>query len=69
MAYELHAEKPNNILYFDFQYMYDTVSSFKYVLLMRDDSSSFTMLHPTECADEHAACEGLKNGFHYLELS
>lgn len=53
----LHAQRPNEVVHMDFLYMGPSENNFKYVLLMKDDLSSFVQIFPAETPDaETAAC-------------
>lgn len=53
---QIHGEKPNEVLHADFLYMGISSYEFKYVLILRDDLSSYTWIWPSKaaCADEAA---------------
>ena len=48
LGHTLHADKPNNLIHFDFLYMYPGEGDMKYVLIIKDDHSSYIMLEPIE---------------------
>ena len=64
-GHAMHSDKPNEILHFDFIYMgkIDADRPLEYVLMMKDDASSYAWFHPTESADALSATEGLIKWF------
>ena len=55
LAQALHGEKPNEVIHMDFLYMGPSTDQKRYLLLIRDDHSSFVWLWPTEaCTSEEA---------------
>lgn len=62
-GHSLHAEKPNEILHFDFLYMGPSTEDMEYIFLMRDDASSFVMCYLCDSATATAACKGLISWF------
>jgi len=59
----LHAEKLNELIHFDFLFMGKSENGEKYVLILKDDFSSFVLLHFCETADADATVEALVNWF------
>lgn len=60
LASALHATSPNEILHVDYLYMgSSTERDLQYVLVMRDDLSSFVWLWPTPSATGEAAADAL----------
>lgn len=59
LAHALHGEKPNDVIHIDFLYMRISTEGKKYVLIVRDDLSSYTWLFPTDSATSEAAAEAL----------
>ena len=47
LGHALHADLPNELLYFDFCYMYTSEGDSLYVLILKDDHSGFVWLVPT----------------------
>jgi len=52
MAHALHADKPNELLYFDYLYMSKSNVGLVYVLIIKDDASSFTWREPCLTDDD-----------------
>lgn len=46
MAQTLHSDGPNELIHFDFLYMEETSDDLAYVLIIKDDASSFVWLEP-----------------------
>ena len=63
MGHALHATKPNELLHFDYLYMGDAKSGESYVLILKDDHSSFVLLHPYDTATAENAAESLLSWF------
>lgn len=63
MGHSLHADKPNHIIHFDYCYIGMSNRGFKYVLVIKDDFSSFTWLVPCESADAEATVDALVSWF------
>ena len=40
-AHTMHADRPNELLHFDYLYMNESATGEKYVLILKDDASSF----------------------------
>lgn len=59
LGHALHGEKPNEVLHVDFLYMGQSSAQLKYVLIIRDDFSSYVWLWPTPVATAEAAAEAL----------
>lgn len=56
LAMTLHASSPNEVLHFDYLYLGASVDDEKYVLVLKDDLSSYAWIEPTNSASaEHAA--------------
>ena len=55
IALTLHATRPNEIIHFDFLYMGAGLDGFKYILVVKDDLSSYQWLTPARCADADTA--------------
>ncbi|KAG3206635.1 hypothetical protein PC128_g578 [Phytophthora cactorum] len=47
----MHAERPNELIHWDYLYMGDSTSGETYVLVIKDDASKFVWLVPCEAAD------------------
>lgn len=50
---------PNEVIHFDFLYLGPGIYGLKYILVIRDDLSSYLWLIPNEKADAEAAAEGI----------
>lgn len=59
LAHALNGLKPNEVLHMDFLYMGDITEGLKYLLLLRDDLSSYTWLYPTTEATAASAAAAL----------
>ena len=59
LGHALHAEKPNEVVHLDFLYMGTGIDWKKYILIIRDDLSSYTWLWPTDETTAEAAAEAL----------
>lgn len=59
IAQTLHPEKPNEVVNFDFLYMGLGHDEHKYVLVIKDDLSSYVWLPPANSADESTAATEL----------
>ena len=46
LGHSLHADKPNELIHFDFCYMSPTESNLTYVLVIKDDHSGYVWLLP-----------------------
>ena len=55
----LHATRPNEVLHFDFLFMGPGKDKYKYVLILKDDFSSYVWLFPTEVASAETAAESI----------
>ena len=62
-GHAIHADKPNKLLHFDYIYIGASSSDIQYVLIIKDDASSYVWLHPTEHADKDGAVAGLLRWF------
>ena len=63
MGNALHAAKPNQILHFDFCYIGKSTSGELYVLILKDDFSSYVWLFPCISADAEATANALIEWF------
>ena len=59
LSMTLLGTKPNEVIHFDFLYMGHGIDGLKYILVIRDDISSYLWLIPTGKADAEAAADGL----------
>jgi len=57
----LHASKPNEVIHFDFLYMGHGIDEFKYILVIKDDLSSYMWLTSAKAADGETASNSLAN--------
>ena len=48
LRHALHASKPNELLHFDYYYMMEGKDNYKYVLILKDDFSSYVWLKATK---------------------
>ncbi len=55
LSITVHTTKPNQILHFDYLYMGPGCNGYKYVLVLRDDLSSYIWLCPTIAAESSSA--------------
>ena len=62
-AHTMHADRPNQLLHFDFLYMNESRTGEKYVLILKDDASSFIWLRPSEAPDAETATQALLEWF------
>jgi hypothetical protein len=53
----MHAEAPNQIIHFDFCFIGVATTGYCYVLVLKDDLSSWTRFVPTKAATAAAAAE------------
>ncbi|KAF0718358.1 Aste57867_1739 [Aphanomyces stellatus] len=63
MGSALHAEKPNELIHFDWLSMPTTSTGLKTVLVIKDDMSGFVHLHAAESADSTATAAALMAWF------
>ncbi len=63
MGHALHADAPNEIIHFDFLFMGESDDGFPYVLLIKDDASSFVWLEPCAAPDADCTVEVLLRWF------
>jgi hypothetical protein len=57
---QLHATKPNEILHFDFLYIWSSRDGkYQYLLLLKDDLSGYLWLVPCRTADAAATVDAL----------
>ena len=59
LSVTLNGMKPNEVIHIDFLYMGHGIDGLKYILVIRDDISSYLWLIPTGKADAEAAADGL----------
>jgi transposase InsO family protein len=59
----LHAESPNEVFHFDFLYLGRGEDQFTYVLVIKDDFSSFYELFPCRSADSFVVADALIDWF------
>jgi hypothetical protein len=59
----LHAEKPNELIHFDWLSMPQATDGSKYVLVIKDDMSGFVQLHPSGTAGAVATAKALMAWF------
>lgn len=63
LGHALHAVKPNMLLHFDYCYMSKGENGFEYVLIMKDDHSSYVWLTPTKETTAEVTAEVLIKWF------
>ena len=63
LGHALHADKPNELIHFDFLYMGPGTAGYSYVLIVKDDCSSLVWLEPTATADADSAAAVLSRWF------
>lgn len=59
LSHAFHGSRLNEVLHVDFSYMGAGTDGKKYILILRDDLSSYVWLWPTESATSEAAAEAL----------
>lgn len=59
----IHAEKPNQVIHFDYCYIGKSAHGTKYVLIIKDDLSSYTWLYACESADAESTADALIDWF------
>ena len=59
LAHSLHGERPNEVVHLDYLYMGAGIDNKSYVLIIRDDLSSFVWLFATEAATSGEAVNAL----------
>ncbi|OQR83686.1 hypothetical protein ACHHYP_14408 [Achlya hypogyna] len=59
----LHAEKPNELLHFDWLSLPTAYNGMAYVLVMKDDMSGFCILYPSSTADATTTAQALMHWF------
>ena len=63
LGHAIHADKPNQLIHFNFLYMYPGDDNMKYVFIIKDDHSSFVLLEATEDCDAQTATKTLLKWF------
>ena len=63
----LHASAPNEVIHFDFLFRGPAETGDQYLLLLKDDLSSFLWLVPCANADTQATASALMDWFSFLE--
>lgn len=59
LGHALHGDRPNEVLHMDYLYMGASTGQQEYLLVIRDDLSSYVWLWPTESATSEAAADAL----------
>jgi hypothetical protein len=59
----LHAEKPNELIHFDWLSMPTAKNGWKYILVVKDDMSGYVRLYPGEAATSQATATALTDWF------
>ena len=63
LGHSIHASKPNEVLHFDFCFIGKSSKDKIYVLILKDDLSSYVRLYPFEAADAEAVVDALVDWF------
>jgi hypothetical protein len=63
MGHALHADKPNDLIHFDFLYLGKRSTGDIYVLILKDDASGFIWLLPCKSADADTTADALIKWF------
>ena len=63
LSHAMHADRPNELLHFDFLYLGPSESDQLYCLVVKDDASSFVWLEPCAAADSQHVVEVLLRWF------
>ena len=69
LGHALHADKPNELLHFDFLYIGPGTNSYECVLIIKDDASSYVWLEPTTAANAKSATTALTRWFSCFGVS
>lgn len=59
----IHGDKPNEVIHFDFCYIGKSTYGAKYVLILKDDLSSYTWLYACDAADAETTANALIDWF------
>lgn len=59
MSHTLHADKPNEIIHFDYLFIGEGENDFKYILIIKDDFSNYVWLIPTKKCDGESAAKDI----------
>lgn len=63
LGHAMHASKPNEIIHFDFCYIGKSNVRHQYVLIIKDDLTSYTWLYACEAADAETVVDALVDWF------
>ena len=63
MAQTLHATEPNKLLHMDFLYIFPGIEGYEYILVLKDDFSSYVRLVKCKAADAENTVEALQDWF------
>ena len=63
LGHAVHAEKPNEMLHFDYLYMTPSEGKLLYILILKDDHSGYVRLVPTQAANAENAARALVDWF------
>jgi RNase H-like domain found in reverse transcriptase/Reverse transcriptase (RNA-dependent DNA polymerase)/Integrase zinc binding domain/Integrase core domain/Aspartyl protease len=63
LGHAMHADVPNKLLHFDFCYIGEGIGDYCYVLVLKDDMSSWTRLVPCKAATAVSTAEALVSWF------
>lgn len=58
-AHALHSDKPNELIHFDYLFMGKSDVNLTYVLIIKDDATSYIWLTACEAADSATTIEAL----------
>ena len=64
LSLTLHASKPNEVVHFDFLYLGQSTEGLRYVLVIKDDLSSYVWLIPCASANSETAARELSRWIH-----
>ena len=62
-GHALHADKPNELIHFDFLFMGESSQGYEYVMIIKDDASMYLWLQPASDATAEAAVKSLVSWF------
>jgi len=63
LGHALHADQPNEIIHFDYLYLFESNGKDCYVLIIKDDASSFVWLEPCAAPDAENTVDALQRWF------
>lgn len=62
LSFTLHASKPNDAIHFDYLYMGDGIQGYEYILVIKDDLSSYIMLFLVQETTAEVTATHIDNG-------